>query len=159
MRVMWLKRWWLCLPLLVLALGFPSTGWAQVRDTDGDGVIAGDCSPLDPAVHPGATDLPDLTFEDTNCDGIDGDRTAALFVAKNGDDANPGTVAAPMATIAGAVERAAAGTRKQIYVAASSAAYSRVDIIDGTGRPVHDGIDIYGGYVQGTWERPAPGRP
>ena len=30
---------------------------------------------------PGAADKPDLGFVDSNCDGIDGDKAAALFVA------------------------------------------------------------------------------
>ena len=45
-----------------------------VKDWDNDGFPApADCRPLDPAVFPGAPDKPDLTFEDTNCDGIDGE--------------------------------------------------------------------------------------
>src|SRR5207247_11205022 len=35
---------------------------------------------------PGATDKPDLGFVDSNCDGIDGDKANAIFVAPNGND-------------------------------------------------------------------------
>jgi hypothetical protein len=51
---------------------------ATPRDWDGDGVIAGDCAPLDAAIHPGAPDAPDLSFADTDCDGIDGDAAGAV---------------------------------------------------------------------------------
>jgi hypothetical protein len=40
---------------------------ASQVDSDGDGYIADDCGPLDPAVYPGATELCDGT--DNNCDG------------------------------------------------------------------------------------------
>ena len=63
-----------------LAGGSAPSALAAPPDHDGDGAIAGDCRPLDPAVHPGAADTPDLVFEDTNCDGIDGDLTKAVFV-------------------------------------------------------------------------------
>jgi hypothetical protein len=58
-------------------------------------------------VHPGAADLPDLAQLDSNCDGIDGTADAAVFVSPKGDDANPGTMAAPKATIEAAVATAA----------------------------------------------------
>jgi hypothetical protein len=53
-------------------------------DYDGDGFSAGDCGPLDPAVHPGAADAPDLAFEDLDCDGIDGSAAGAFFVSTTG---------------------------------------------------------------------------
>src|SRR4051812_31023317 len=79
--------------LLALALGMftaSTTGYA-VTDYDGDGYTTDDCAPLDPAVHPGAVDRPDLSFEDTNCDGVDGDIAKAVWVAKSGDDGATGT--------------------------------------------------------------------
>src|SRR4051812_41276471 len=54
-------------------------------DADSDGTPDGsDCQPLNPAVAPGKTDKPDLAFEDTNCDGIDGDIAHAVFVSTAG---------------------------------------------------------------------------
>ena len=41
--------------------------------------------------HTSTTDAPDLMFEDSNCDGIDGVGTRAIFVSPSGDDANDGT--------------------------------------------------------------------
>src|SRR4051794_32325517 len=56
----------------------------------------------------GAIDKPDLGFVDSNCDGIDGDKGAALFVALGGSDNNDGSYGSPMATIAAAVPAALA---------------------------------------------------
>src|SRR3954447_2389689 len=80
---------------------------ATPRDWDGDGVIAGDCAPLDAAIHPGAPDTPDLGFADTNCDGIDGDAAGAVWVAPSGSDGAAGTLSAPLATIQAAVDKGA----------------------------------------------------
>src|SRR3954471_5668275 len=88
---------------------------ATPRDWDGDGVIAGDCAPLDSAIHPGAVDAPDLGFVDSNCDGIDGDAAGAVWVSPTGDDAAAGTLRAPLATIQAAVDKAAA-TAAPVYV-------------------------------------------
>jgi len=35
---------------------------------------------------PGSADKPDLGFVDSNCDGVDGDKAHAIFVAPGGDD-------------------------------------------------------------------------
>src|SRR3954454_12268567 len=85
-------------------------------DWDGDGAVATDCRPLDPAVFPGAPDKPDANFEDSNCDGIDGNVTDAVFVAPAGNNANPGTRTEPVASIATALGLVR-GTTKDIYVA------------------------------------------
>ena len=86
----------------LLALGGTSA-WA-LSDFDGDGSVPpADCNNLDPAVHPGAVDKPDLNFEDTNCDGIDGDLTKAVFVWINGNDSGSGTKENPLQTFTAAV--------------------------------------------------------
>ena len=80
----------------------PTDSSQLVKDWDNDGVPApADCRPLDPAVYPGAPDKPDLTFEDTNCDGIDGNLTKAIFVDGGGglDDTRTGTRDFPKKTI------------------------------------------------------------
>lgn len=75
------------------AVAVPAAG-----DLDGDLTGgAADCAPLDPSVHPGAPDRPDLDFTDTNCDGIDGDKSQAIFVsAVDGNDAGTGTQNNPL---------------------------------------------------------------
>ena len=53
-----------------------------------------------PACVPtGAVDLPDDAFEDSNCDGIDGDKAAAIFVSPSGADTADGSFDAPVKTI------------------------------------------------------------
>lgn len=92
-------------------------------------------------------DEPDDSFTDSNCDGIDGDVNAAIFVAKTGSDSNPGTMARPMATINGGLARAYNTGKKQVYV--SEGEYvGRVQLVSG--------ISIYGGYSAANgWKRSA----
>ena len=114
-----------------------------MSDRDGDGVAdAQDCGPNDPAIKPGAADLPDLAFVDSNCDGIDGTEKNAIFVSPLGKDTNAGTKAAPMRSLQAAVVEAAQD-RKDVYAAAG--AYDRFDAADDVG--------VYGGYRPDTWAR------
>jgi hypothetical protein len=111
--------------------------------------LAGQAAPASAAsCTPGATDKPDLGFVDSNCDGIDGDKAAALFVAPTGNDNNDGSFGHPKATVAGAVT-AALAAGKDVYVAAG--------IYDG--KPAFLGSDghigVYGGYDAQTWQRSA----
>src|SRR4051794_16598985 len=122
--------------LLSLFAAAPARG-ATPRDWDGDGVIAGDCSPLDSAIHPGAADAPDLVFVDSNCDGIDGDAAGAVWVAPTGDDAAAGTLSAPLATIQAAVNQAAASAAP-VYVEAGT--YTERVVLT-------QGVSVYGGYA------------
>ena len=55
----------------------------------------GSGTPAHAACSPGAQDKPDLGFADSNCDGIDGDKAAARFVAPAGNDANDGSFGHP----------------------------------------------------------------
>ena len=116
-------------------------------DTDGDKYPdAQDCAPTDPAINPGAADLPDLSFVDSNCDGIDGTEAKAVFVSAFGNDAAPGTRAAPKREINAAVAIAAANDR---YVLATDGSYGRV--------VAATGVAIYGGYDRTTWARSTSG--
>lgn len=120
-------------------------------DVDGDGFGIDDCAPLDPSVHPGARDLPDLAFVDVDCDGIDGSASAAVFVSPTGDDAAAGTSADPLRTVSAAVA-AAAAAGKDVYVATG-------DYLDEPtgGVPMADGVGVYGGYTPGSWARTSDG--
>jgi hypothetical protein len=105
-------------------------------------------APAIAACHPGAVDKPDLGFVDSNCDGIDGDKADAIFVAPGGSDANDGSFGHPMATVAAAVV-AAQAAHKDVYVAAGT--YDgKVSILGENGN-----IGIYGGYDPVTWARSA----
>src|SRR3954462_14017500 len=102
---------------LAFALAGPApAGPAASVDYDGDGVTApADCDDFDAAVHAGAADRPDVKFEDSNCDGIDGDRNRAIFVdAIAGNDANAGDRAHPKRTLASALV-AAKAVVKDVY--------------------------------------------
>src|SRR5689334_15392316 len=50
-----------------------------------------------------ADDTPDDLYQDTNCDGIDGDAGRAIFVSPDGSDGDPGTMNQPMRTITAAL--------------------------------------------------------
>ena len=114
-------------------------------DEDGfDSTI--DCDDADAAVHPGAADLPDDLFADSNCDGIDGNEADAVFVASSGSDsATCGPMAEACSTIQWGVERATTIGAGNVYVAAGD--YSESVMLA-------DGVSIYGGYDAGTgWSR------
>ena len=119
---------------------------AHGRDRDGDGYRSpADCAPDNGAIHPGATDLPDLAFVDRNCDGLDGDAAKAVFVAVAGDDLFPGTQAKPKRHIKAALETAQALGRTAVLVAAGTYSESVSAV---------SGIGIYGAY-DADWHRSA----
>jgi hypothetical protein len=112
-------------------------------DADRDGYPdARDCAPRDAKVHPGAPDLPDLAFVDSNCDEIDGTETDAIFASPKGSDTNPGTKAKPKRQIQAAVTAASLTGR---YVLAAAGSYSAVVVTTELG--------VYGGYDQDSWRR------
>ncbi|HRI68947.1 MAG TPA: hypothetical protein PK156_32175 [Polyangium sp.] len=107
-------------------------------NTDGNAQNGCECQFVGP-------DLPDDSFADTNCDGVDGDASRAIFVAVTGSDANPGTRQQPMFTINGALSKAVQQGKTHLYVSAG--------IYDGRVTLVN-GISIYGGYnAQNNWSR------
>jgi hypothetical protein len=113
-------------------------------DADGDGTPdAQDCAPRNAAIHPGAADVPDLGFVDSNCDAIDGAEADAVFVAPNGNDANPGTKARPKREINAAIATVRAGNGRYVLVAFGT--YRQVDL--------RSGISIFGGYDPSSWAR------
>jgi hypothetical protein len=120
----------------------PTTPVSLDRDEDGFPDDR-DCAPLDRTVNPGAKDLPDLEFVDSNCDGIDGTEANAVFASPQGKDGNPGTKASPKRQIAAAV--AVAG--KDRYVLAAAGDYDGVVAVTG--------VSIFGGYDAATWQRSA----
>ncbi len=94
-----------------------------------------------------ATDLPDDGFVDANCDGVDGNAAAAIFVDPSGSDSSAGTKTAPLRTIGAALTRAQTEGRSAVYV--SEGTYpERVTLANG--------ISVYGGYSrQNGWQRSA----
>lgn len=112
-------------------------------DTDCDGSLPpADCNNNDPTINPGAVDLPDLGFVDSNCDGIDGDAANAVFVSVLGDDSAAGSEAQPLRTLAKALSVASA-QHKDVYV--SSGTYPEI-------LTAANGVGVYGGYGI-SWQR------
>jgi hypothetical protein len=122
----------------------PASAAPVPGDLDGDLSGASDCAPLDPSIHTGAPDRPDLAFTDTNCDGIDGDAAKAIFVSTvDGSDAGTGTRPNPLKTIAAGIA-AAAPAHKDVYVAGGTYP-GTVDLADD--------VSVYGGYELGFLHR------
>lgn len=132
----------------------PPDSSGRGSDRDGDGFTnRQDCAPDDPSVRPGATDKPDLGFVHRNCDGIDGDKSRAVFVApapNGGNDASSGAFGQPKATLMNAIGVAQAATpAKDVYVA--------VGVYPGAVSLV-DGVGIYGAYSPAGWLRSLSGK-
>jgi hypothetical protein len=117
-----------------------------VPDTDGDGHIGDDCAPSNRDIHPGASDFPDASFVDSNCDQIDGDIAKAVFVATTGADIpSCGTAPAPCATIEEGAAQAATQSKRDVYVAGGG--YERF--------AMRSGVNVFGGFGQNFQRAPA----
>ncbi len=107
-------------------------------------------------------DVPDLSFADSDCDGIDGTIDAAIFVSILGDDNAFGTREAPFRSVARALSAAAATGKTEIYVstgffdiAQGLNAEQAAAVAGHPGLLVPDGVSIYGGYNPYSWSRSA----
>src|SRR2546427_9476315 len=106
---------------------------------------------------PAPTDIVTLAFDLVVSDGVDSspparvvirvleDKAHALWVAATGDDANPGTRAAPKLSIQAAIDAAnAAGLGADVYVAAGTYPGSLT---------LRSNVSVYGGYNPTTFLR------
>jgi hypothetical protein len=103
---------------------------------------------MESSCRQGVLDEPDDQTQDTNCDGIDGDALASIFVATYGDDANPGTKIAPMKTVQAAIDAVAADDTKSWVIVEIGAYMGPVTL--------KEGVNIVGGYAFG-WRRDTRG--
>lgn len=142
------------------------TTYTWYRDADGDGFgninltttgctppagfIANntDCDDGNASINPNGTDLPDDGFADTNCDGIDGKETDAIFVSvSTGNDVNAGTRLLPVKTITTGINKAVTNGKSQVLV--SLGTYNETVTMQA-------GVSIYGGYsAASNWTRSA----
>jgi hypothetical protein len=109
---------------------------------------AGKAPALATSCTPGATDKPDLGFVDSNCDGIDGDKAIAIFVAPGGADGNDGSYGHPKASMQAAID-AAMAAHKDVY-AAGGLYTGKIAFLYNNAN-----IGLYGGYDAQTWQRSA----
>jgi hypothetical protein len=100
-------------------------------DVDGAAANGCECQP-----KPGV-DHPDPLGIDSNCDGIDGDKSSGVFVSKAGDDAAPGSFEAPKRSIQAAIDAAKTGGKTSVFVATGLYVESLL---------LADGVSVYGGY-------------
>jgi hypothetical protein len=94
-------------------------------------------------------DVPDDEFEDADCDGIDGSIARSLFVAPpalGGDDSNPGTMTAPLATIDAAITAAHGDPGRAAVLVAAGVYEGPVTIREGVS--VHGGYDAAAGWAR-----------
>ncbi len=96
-----------------------------------------ECHYLSATDFPGPDVPSDPQALDVNCDGVDGEVGNAVFVAKNGDDANPGTREAPKRTIQAGIDAAALAGLRDVYMA--TGVYQEAVVL------ARD-VGVYGGY-------------
>jgi len=126
----------------------------DILPAPGPGVAGATVLPPPSPVSPGQgvrpcyarEDLPDLGFEDSNCDGIDGDVSRAVFVAIGGSAGNPGTMSMPLDDINAAIQMADLDPTKDHVYVSEGVYFGRVDLLPG--------VSIWGGYsALNGWQR------
>jgi hypothetical protein len=90
-------------------------------------------------------DLPDEQGFDSNCDGVDGDRRSAIFVAPSGVETASGELAAPVGTLSRAIALAQSSAR-DVYVC--SGVYPENVVIERKGVHVYGGFDCSRGWAR-----------
>ena len=119
------------------AAGMGAVGGAGGEAGSENGGGGGEGGELETArCDPTSEDAPDDDFVDSNCDGIDGDASRAVFVAPAGKDDASGTRDAPFGSLAHAVELA---VPKKLSIYVCNGTY-RENLV------IRSGISIYGGY-------------
>lgn len=112
---------------------------AGYLDTDGSPTNGCEC-------NPSAADLPDVMFEDANCDGVDGSATGGVFVSPRGNDSGDGSMASPLRTLAAAVTAASRATPRRVVYAAVGSYAAPLEL--------REAVSIYGGYDDArSWAR------
>jgi hypothetical protein len=114
-------------------------------DLDGFTPAQGDCDDTDADFAPDADDRPDGAWLDTNCDGIDGDESLAVFVSATGvDQPDCGTKSGPCQTPQRGIDEAVSAGARDVYIEAGTYA--------GAALQLADGVSVYGGFAA-DWSR------
>ncbi len=105
-----------------------------------DGGPAPGCKPT------GEPDVPDDSFVDADCDGIDGQKSNAVFVSAEGSAGAAGTIDAPVRTITEGVQLALSSTR-DVYVC--NGTYAENLTLDKVTIRIFGGFDCKNGWTRG----------
>jgi hypothetical protein len=100
---------------------------------------------------PGSADAPDSTFDDSNCDGVDGDAADSVFVDPvNGSDTGNGTRLQPLKRLSGAMGAIAlAVSQMKRNILVSTGTVSETVTV-----ALPSGISLWGGYdAAQSWKR------
>lgn len=97
-------------------------------------------------------DVPDDTFKDSDCDGIDGTVSTSVFVAPGGDDLNPGSPESPLKTINAAIAKADELNKQAGNIVFNAIVVGKGDFNETV--QLKPGISLHGGYDQTMgWKR------
>src|SRR4026209_379904 len=127
-------KWTSLVLCLTAACGSSPTG-TDCTDADGDGVTTcdGDCDDADALNNPAGNEICGDNV-DNNCDGVaDGacNGLGTFVSALTGDDANPGTKASPVKTIAAGMANAVTIGNAQSVVVAEGTYAEKVSLAEG----------------------------
>ncbi len=119
--------------------------WDCLEDYyDNDGEPANGCE--DYCSPDGYEDVPDDSFLDNDCDGLDGTWDDAIFVSTDGSDVLPGTGDQPKRSIQAAINAAYASSPKKYVIVSMGTYYESVTL--------KNGVSVYGGYSKiHNWQR------
>jgi hypothetical protein len=100
-------------------------------------------------------DIPDANRRDTDCDGIDGASSEAIFVsaASNASNGNPGTREQPVRDIWRGIELAETNGKSQVLVSSGTFTGPSAGPFSSATFEMTSGISVYGGYDQSNWNR------
>jgi hypothetical protein len=132
--------------LILLADELGRTDCFYCIDNDGDGYGTGngclgpDCDDTNENIHPGISDLPDDSFIDSNCDGLDGEVARAVFVSDSyGNDGRDGLGPnTPVRTLQTAINIASSLSDRDYVIIDRGNYYAEIML--------KSNVSIYGGY-------------
>ena len=101
-----------------------------------------------PSAEPGEIDWPDAQYQDVDCDGIDGELNAAVFVAPDGIDTGntQGTIDFPFKTIQKGMDACATEPACLMVLVSKGTYLAQITVMEG--------VNVYGGYDRAAgWSR------